>query len=139
VVACCSSHHRSATRSRIPRELIDAYFEQEHFSLKRLVKRYSSKENSLTIVHTRSDQYIHRIPGLSADRSNAYEATDAIDIVSKFVHELPHELIVEHLSRLRSEASIRGAIRVWSQHEIRNVFLLLVDMSAEGALDRGTS
>jgi hypothetical protein len=114
--------------------VIESYFEQEHFSLKRLLSRYSSRRNSLTVIHTRSDQFIHSIPCLPADRSIS-DPCEAIDIVLNSVHGMPHELVIEHLSRLRSEASVRGAIRLWLQHDTRRVFLLLVDMSQEGALD----
>ena len=93
---------------------------------------------NLTVVHTRSDQFIHGIPCLAADRPISSDDSEAIEIILKLVHDKPHLLIIEHLTRLQSEGSVRNAVQSWAQHTTRNVFLMLVDMSQEGALDRGT-
>ena len=63
---------------------------------------------------------------------------EAIETVLRLVHDKPHVLVIEHLARLRSEGAVRGTIQAWAQHDTRNVFLMLIDMSQDGALDRGT-
>ena len=105
-----------------------------------MLARYSTKSSAapnLTVVHTRSDQFIHGIPSLPADRAVSSNDNEAIETVLKLVHDKPHALVIEHLARLRSEGAVRGTIQAWAQHDTRNVFLMLVDMSQEGALDRG--
>jgi hypothetical protein len=93
---------------------------------------------TLTVVHTRSDHFIHGIPSLPADRGISSEDSETIETVLNLVHDQPHTVVIEHLARLRSEASVRGAIQTWAKHDTRSVFLLLVDMSQEHSLDRGT-
>ena len=97
----------------------------------------STECSSLNILHTRSDQFIHAIPSLPADRGLSSEDSETVENVLKLVHEQgPHGLIIENLSRLRSEALVRGAIQTWAQHDTRHIFLLLVDMNHQHALDR---
>lgn len=131
-MACFHSH-------RLPSDVVQEYFRQEHFSLKRLLAKLSqqmSECNGLNIIHTRTDQFVHRMPSLPADRGMSADNKEAIDTVVNLVHDQPHLLVIEHLSRLRSEALVRGAIQAWAQHPTRNVFLLLVDMAHKLALDR---
>jgi hypothetical protein len=150
VVASVSSVSPSLTlsyisyhcRNNLPPDIVHEYFEhQEHFSLKRLLARSATKnfdQPTLTVVQTRSDQFIYAIPSLPADRGISSEDSETIEIVLNLVHDRPHTVVIEHLARLRSEASVRGAIQAWAQHDTRNVFLFLVDMSQEHSLDRGT-
>jgi hypothetical protein len=128
--------------NNLPPDIVHEYFEnQEHFSLKRLLARSTTKNSdhpTLTVVHTRSDQFIHGIPSLPADRGISSEDSETIEIVLNLVHDRPHAVVIENLARLRSEASVRGAIQAWAKHDTRNLFLFLVDMSQEHSLDRGT-
>lgn len=68
----------------------------------------------------------------------ASEGSEIIEIVLNLVHDQPEIVVIEHLARLRSEASVRGAIQAWAKHDTRTVFLFLVEMSQEHSLDRGT-
>ncbi len=126
----------------LPPDIVHEYFEQqEHFSLKRLLARTTTTNfghPTLTVVHTRSDQFIHGIPSLPVDRGISSEDSETIETVLNLVHDRPHAVVIENLARLRSEASVRGAIQAWAKHDTRNVFLFLVDMSQEHSLDRGT-
>jgi hypothetical protein len=129
------------TSHSIPSDLLHEYFQQEHFSLKRLVNRYSllrCRSANLTVVHTRSDQFIHSIPCLPADRIVSIDDGKTVDTVLKLVHDNPDVLIIEHVERLRSESAVRGAIQSWAQHASRNIFLMLANMSQAGSFDRGT-
>jgi hypothetical protein len=139
IVYCCLTDDTNFS-CNIPAELVLEYFEQEHFSLKRLLARYSTRSSlihNLTVVHTRSDQFIHGIPCLPADRLVSSDSSEAMDAILKLVHDNPHILVVEHLARLRSDGAVRGAVQSWARHDTRNVFLMVVDMSNDGALDRG--
>ena len=56
--------------------------------------------------------------------------------VQKFLsNDGPHGLIVESVSRLKSESLIRGAVRAWIGDNMRHMFLLVVDMNQLGAND----
>lgn len=122
----------------LPSDVVHGYFQQEHFSLKRLLMGLATETSQSVghVIHTRSDQCIHAIPSLPADRGMSTEDSETIETVLKLVHDHPHCVIIENLSRLRSEALVRGAIQTWAQHDTRNIFLLLVDMSNQHALDR---
>jgi hypothetical protein len=121
-----------------PLELIQEYFRQEHFSLKRFLLPLSKEacELTLAIVHTRSEHLIHTIPCLSADRTT--NEKDVMDTVRKLVHNNPEVLVIENLYRIRSEGAMRTSIQAWANHQSRMLYLILVDMSQEGCFDRGT-
>jgi hypothetical protein len=118
--------------------LVEEYFRQEHFSLKRLLSSISTEtcEPKLVIVHTRSENLIHTIPCLSADRTS--DEMDVLDTVRKLVHNNPELLVIENLNRIRSEGAMRGSIQAWVNHQSRKLYLIIVDMSQDGAFDRGT-
>lgn len=121
----------------LPSDVVLEYFRQEHFSLKRLLRDLQSQahSSSLNIIHTRTDQFVHSIPSLAVDRGVASDS-ESTEVLFNLISEQPHCLIIEHLSRMRSEALVRGAIQAWMQHETRDLFLLLVDMSVPGAFDQ---
>jgi hypothetical protein len=118
--------------------LVEEYFRQEHFSLKRLLSSISTEtgDPKLVIVHTRSENLIHTIPCLSADRTS--DNVDVLETVRKLVHNNPELLVIENLNRTRSEGTMRASIQAWVNHQARMIYLILVDMSQEGAFDRGT-
>jgi hypothetical protein len=74
---------------------------------------------------------------MSTDRSVSSYGSQAIDSNLHLLHNTPDKLVVEHLSRLKSDAAVQGAIQTWAQNAGSNVLLILVDMSAESALDHG--
>jgi hypothetical protein len=118
--------------------LVEEYFRQEHFSLKRLLSSISTEtcEPKLAIVHTRSENLIHTIPCLSADRTS--DNVDVLETVRKLVHNIPEQLVIENLNRTRSEGTMRASIQAWVNHQSRKLYLILVDMSQDGSFDRGT-
>jgi hypothetical protein len=87
-------------------------------------------------VHTRSENLIHTIPCLSADRTS--DNVDVLETVRKLVHNNPELLVIENLNRTRSEGTMRASIQAWVNHQSRKLYLVLVDMSQDGAFDRGT-
>lgn len=125
-------------RESLPIDLIQEYFRQEHFSLKHLLARHSrnTSKSSLLMIHTRSDQYIQKIPSLPVDRGTEHEQSGVLDIVRNLVDSKPDRISIEHLERLRSEASLRGAVEAWVKHPEQKIFLLIVDMSRSDSISQ---
>jgi hypothetical protein len=98
----------------LPEEVVAQYIEQEHFSLRRLVCKLdgsqSTKNIQLSVVYTRTDMSIHRLPGDTSTRRSEAERTEAI---YNFIHEDVQSVSVEHLYLLQSEAMLRSSITSW--------------------------
>ena len=131
-----------AQRQTLPRCLVEAYFSQEHFSLKTWLSRalnrvVESSEPQLLIAHTRTDASIHSIPsyGAQTDHRDRARRGDR-DAMRALVCEEDDTVLVEHLSSLPSEASFRKALTDWASNKNRRVFLLLVDMSKSNAFEK---
>ena len=123
-------------RNCLPEDLLSGYFEQEHFSLKRLLKGVVSRAQSLpttmTVVHTRSDAFIHSIP---ATRKGCV-FDEAVVGKLRCLYEPVEELCVEHFSRLRTEQGIRNLLDEWGDDSRRTILLMFADMSCNAATEQ---
>ena len=116
------------------------YFEQEHFSLRRLIRRLDDSrqatETRLAVVYTRSDASIHRIPGeIRRGRSVTCDPAQ-LEVIRALVCENAEIVAVEHLYLLRSESMLRSSITSWLKHNTRRVYVLVIDMAVTEAVDR---
>jgi hypothetical protein len=120
--------------------LNDYFFDQDHFSLKGLIGRLTTaarqmNRTNMTVIYTRSNTCIHGIPTHAADGNLALKDFSALERLRHLVHENVDELVVEHLSVLKSEAMLSSAVKTWSKHCHKRILLLLVDMSSASALE----
>jgi len=125
-------------RSRLPIYLISAYFLQEHFSLNRLLSRVESNDqqhnqSSFTMLYTRTDATIHSIPSMFPDGTVA--ETFSFKLFHRFVSENSTRCVVEHLSKIRNEASLRSFLEAWIQSDTKSMCLILVDMSRNESVE----
>jgi hypothetical protein len=95
-----------------------------------------TNRTSLTVVYTRSDACIYGIPTHAADGSLVLNDISAVERLRDLAHEIVDELIVEHLSVLKSEAMLTSAIESWTKNSRKRILLLLVDMSSPSASER---
>ena len=90
----------------------------------------------MTVVCTRSSACIHSIPTYAANKTVNLEHPGAVDRLRCLVHEKVDDLVVEHLSILKSEAMLSSTIDSWTKDERKKILLLLVDMSSSSAFER---
>ena len=112
------------------------YFEQEHFSLKRLLQSAGSSCRSLgatkVVVHTRTDASIHSIPVTRKGRKLSRTQLEKLESIFEPVDELA----VEHLSMIRTEQGIRDMLHAWSCSARQRVLLVFADMGITAATEQ---
>ena len=93
----------------------------------------SSSDNvsSRLVVHTRTESNILNLPSISVE-GNCLDL-DVLKKVECFIAD-SHAVIVEHMHLLTDESSIRSMIKLWKDHEIKHLLLLIVDMSNQNSL-----
>eukprot|EP00979_Chaetoceros_neogracilis_P011770 scaffold2972_cov257-Chaetoceros_neogracile.AAC.18 len=124
------------SRTILPQDVIQHYFEQQHFSLKDLLenirsKAFSSRSMSKYIIHTRSNAHILGIPSLRTD----VRQSNSIEVARNLITDSPATFIIEHMNLLKDESSVRSAIVEWSNNEKVESFLLLIDMSDPSSIE----
>jgi hypothetical protein len=108
------------------------YFTQNHFTLKRVLGDIisTSYKYQKHVVHTRSDPTIFNL------RSDQGGGDKHKKKVEDLVHDHAQQVLIESLSKLRNSAALRSAIESWYQHEVVNIFLLVVDMAEQNSIER---
>jgi hypothetical protein len=120
----------------LPEELVSAYFSREHFSLRRIIEQSAATSaTKKVILYARSDATIRGIPSYSMTQRCSPLAAEELDKIKELVHIDVDELVIEHLSTLRSEAMLRASVEAWIKDDARKTFLLLVDMGATDSFD----
>ena len=123
-------------RNHLPRDVIESYFQQQHFSLKDLLKNIRSRSinsgsTSKCIIHTRTNAHILSIPSIRIDTNQA----NSIKIARSLIADRPEVLMIEHMNLLKDESSVRSTIGEWSNHKKIDTFLLLIDMSDPSSIE----
>ena len=113
-------------RAKLPASVVRLYFQQEHFSLKRLLTQICGDDGS-HIIYTRTTGAIHRLPSFSSDTSRAFPGSE--DVLRESVFDDPSRVVVHRLSQFNNETSFLAALEGWASHPTRTIFLMLVDMN----------
>ncbi|KAJ1631512.1 hypothetical protein T492DRAFT_54450 [Pavlovales sp. CCMP2436] len=109
-----------AARHELPRSLLRAYFEQEHFSLPRLLERLCAS-GGLHAVHTRTTPAVQRL--LERQAGSEASAAQAARLAEL---GLPPDLAVARLATFGTEEAFREAVRAWVGAPGEQPCLLLV-------------
>ena len=119
-------------RHVLPLDIVAEYFQQQHFGIKSLLQSIRSQPTSMKyIVHTRSDVDILRIPTLRTDDRHR----EKLQTVQKYIQDDAEIMMIEHLSMIKNESSLRSAIESWITHSSICTFLIFVDMSNQAAFE----
>ena len=121
-------------RHVLPVHIVTEYFQQHHFGIKPLLQSMRSQSENRAkryIVHTRSDVDILRIPTLRVDERCA----EKLQKIQKYVQDDAETMIIEHLTMLKNESSLRTVIESWSTSSCICTFLLFVDMGNQAAFE----
>jgi hypothetical protein len=126
----------------MPSEIIAEYFNQKHFSLKSFIANLLNAPKimitgNLHIIHTRTDSTVLSLPSVSVEQGVGQGLSDtACQTAQLIICQEVDLLVVEQLSSLKSEASLRSAVDSWAAHDSKKIFLLVVDMSEQYSTNR---
>ena len=130
--------HISSTRYRLPKGVLESYFqEQDHFSLKCTVSAYVASSSQLIMLHVRSDSCSHSLPSWTEQQHRAIKANEHVmECIQNLVHDEPLKIVVHHLDLLSTnESSLRETIDSWALDHHVDIYALVVDAQHQGSLD----
>jgi len=127
-------------RDYLPKDILRAYFGQEHFHLKSLISKLTQSklghrphDCQLYMLHVHSDLCAHSLPTWCGDGHTIRTPEEIIfkSKVESIVHENPSSIQIHHLDLLKSESSVRILIDSWASKEEVCCFILVVDMQLQ--------
>jgi len=124
-------------RQNLPPDLVQHYFVQEHFSLKRFIVRMISKgENKkyAYLVHMRTEPSIFTLPVRHVDAGPPSDSETSI--LQNLVHERTESVALYHLAHMRNEIIVRSTINAWLNSETKNLLIIIADMSVPSCTEK---
>ena len=114
-------------KGRLPKSLMRVYFETEHFSLQRLIRRVCSDGAGKHLVYTRTTPAVHRLPNRTPDTDLSAEARKYLQSA---VHTRADEIaLIYRLAQFSSEDAFQTMLSEWTSDDKHRLLLLVVDMN----------